>query len=311
MLLFPLAVIDNPCFLIHQPFQDEHINFQVRSKWSHFCEKPSQNCAGESENRSDLSNSCNDEYSEDFDAESILDEEIVDEGIESIMGNIEVIEDGAKYNGPPQIIGSSSSHVANPMGLGFGLKRGVRPLKKHVDEVNWWDFPTVNVAEISPKLSSSVDRKITKNNSKDRKKAGKPNHSELKNPKLQKEIGSVSYKLHKQMDSIPSPKQKSGLLLKLNYEKVLDVWSDRGSPFPDDGSDVPDNDVSARLAQIDLFSESGVEREASVLRYKEKRRTRLFSKKIRYEVRKVNADQRPRMKGRFVRRTNSSTNDDA
>lgn len=51
----------------------------------------------------------------------------------------------------------------------------------------------------------------------------------------------------------------------------------------------------ARLAQIDLFLEGGL-REASVLRYKEKRRTRLFSKKIRYQVRKVNADQRPRMK---------------
>ncbi|KAL9264692.1 CHLOROPLAST IMPORT APPARATUS 2-like protein [Drosera capensis] len=64
----------------------------------------------------------------------------------------------------------------------------------------------------------------------------------------------------------------------------------------------------ARLAQIDLFGENGGlgagiggVREASVLRYKEKRRTRLFSKKIRYQVRKVNADQRPRMKGRFVR----------
>lgn len=53
----------------------------------------------------------------------------------------------------------------------------------------------------------------------------------------------------------------------------------------------------ARLAQIDLFSEGGGGmREASVLRYKEKRRTRLFSKKIRYQVRKVNADRRPRMK---------------
>lgn len=37
-------------------------------------------------------------------------------------------------------------------------------------------------------------------------------------------------------------------------------------------------------------------------RYREKRRTRLFSKKIRYEVRKLNAEKRPRMKGRFVKR---------
>ena len=37
-------------------------------------------------------------------------------------------------------------------------------------------------------------------------------------------------------------------------------------------------------------------REASVLRYKVKRQSRLFSKRIRYEVRKINAEKRPRMK---------------
>lgn len=37
-------------------------------------------------------------------------------------------------------------------------------------------------------------------------------------------------------------------------------------------------------------------REASVMRFKEKRRSRLFSKRIRYEVRKLNAEKRPRMK---------------
>ncbi|EFJ05757.1 hypothetical protein SELMODRAFT_136568 [Selaginella moellendorffii] len=40
-------------------------------------------------------------------------------------------------------------------------------------------------------------------------------------------------------------------------------------------------------------------REARVSRYREKRRTRLFSKKIRYEVRKLNAERRPRLKVRF------------
>ena len=42
--------------------------------------------------------------------------------------------------------------------------------------------------------------------------------------------------------------------------------------------------------------QSGGHREAKVLRYKEKRANRLFSKKIRYEVRKLNAERRPRMK---------------
>lgn len=44
-------------------------------------------------------------------------------------------------------------------------------------------------------------------------------------------------------------------------------------------------------------------REASVSRYREKRRKRLFTKKIRYEVRKQYAEIRPRMKGRFVKRS--------
>nr|GLL38423.1 uncharacterized protein LOC109178283 isoform X2 [Ipomoea trifida] len=43
-------------------------------------------------------------------------------------------------------------------------------------------------------------------------------------------------------------------------------------------------------------------RAASVLRYKEKRQNRLFSKTIRYQVRKLNAEKRPRVKGRFVKR---------
>lgn len=41
------------------------------------------------------------------------------------------------------------------------------------------------------------------------------------------------------------------------------------------------------------------QREASLQRYKEKRQSRLFYKKIRYEVRKLNAEKRPRMKVLF------------
>lgn len=54
------------------------------------------------------------------------------------------------------------------------------------------------------------------------------------------------------------------------------------------------------LINTAILSDGG--REARVSRYREKRRTRLFSKKIRYEVRKLNAEKRPRMKGRFVKR---------
>lgn len=44
-------------------------------------------------------------------------------------------------------------------------------------------------------------------------------------------------------------------------------------------------------------------REAKVLRYREKRKARKFGKKIRYASRKAYAEARPRVKGRFVRKT--------
>ncbi|PWA81472.1 zinc finger protein CONSTANS-LIKE 4 [Artemisia annua] len=47
----------------------------------------------------------------------------------------------------------------------------------------------------------------------------------------------------------------------------------------------------------------GLDREARVLRYKEKRKNRKFEKTIRYASRKAYAETRPRIKGRFAKRT--------
>lgn len=47
----------------------------------------------------------------------------------------------------------------------------------------------------------------------------------------------------------------------------------------------------------------GVDREARVLRYREKRKNRKFEKTIRYASRKAYAETRPRIKGRFAKRT--------
>ncbi|KAK8488514.1 hypothetical protein V6N11_045077 [Hibiscus sabdariffa] len=52
----------------------------------------------------------------------------------------------------------------------------------------------------------------------------------------------------------------------------------------------------------------GLDREARVLRYREKRKSRKFEKTIRYASRKAYAESRPRIKGRFVKRT--ETEDD-
>ncbi|GER32477.1 zinc finger protein CONSTANS [Striga asiatica] len=48
---------------------------------------------------------------------------------------------------------------------------------------------------------------------------------------------------------------------------------------------------------------SAVDREARVLRYKEKRKNRKFEKTIRYASRKAYAETRPRVKGRFAKRS--------
>ncbi|KAI3463062.1 hypothetical protein Pfo_019725 [Paulownia fortunei] len=126
--------------------------------------------------------------------------------------------------------------------------------------------------------------------------------------------------------------------LKLDYEEIMKSWSNKGPLYIDAAESsqiVPDinhhflsheasnNGVSwgcnggswtvpemvgdvengeMRMKNGDETMKMG-QREASVLRYKEKRQNRLFSKKIRYQVRKLNAEKRPRLKGRFVKRS--------
>uniref|UniRef100_A0A6N2MTJ8 B box-type domain-containing protein n=1 Tax=Salix viminalis TaxID=40686 RepID=A0A6N2MTJ8_SALVM len=110
---------------------------------------------------------------------------------------------------------------------------------------------------------------------------------------------------------------KRKILLSLDYEAVRTAWASQGSPWtngkrPDFVPDEcwpdcmgicvtqPCGDMMSGLGLHPAMVDRG--REARVSRYREKRRTRLFSKKIRYEVRKLNAEKRPRMKGRFVKR---------
>ncbi|KZV15157.1 hypothetical protein F511_30243 [Dorcoceras hygrometricum] len=94
-----------------------------------------------------------------------------------------------------------------------------------------------------------------------------------------------------------------GLSLKLDYQEILKAWSNKGPLYVDSEHSqiVPDlsNDFLSSYNEVKMglwtVPEMG-QREASVLRYKEKRRNRLFSKKIRYQVRKLNAEKRPRLK---------------
>ncbi|XP_057522647.1 protein CHLOROPLAST IMPORT APPARATUS 2-like [Amaranthus tricolor] len=311
------------------PFPVEKPAFQIDST---AYEKP---CSNDTEETCCQTNSSNlsDDH-EDFDAESMLDEEIGEGVIDSIMGNLNVCSEGestTSFNGA--VVGPVSFCYGYPVGLGLGLGLGLgggfdfghglmrggisKPFRQN-DEGDWWRFPAVNVGEISPRfdkpLQEEKKKKLDKLNLKlsslnpkkdnavpiPKSTSSSSKENSTSNPKSSSTSGME--------DSASTSKSSPGVLLKLNYDEVLNAWSNKGSPFSDDilGSEFSGGDVLARLAQIDLFGESGALREASVQRYKEKRRSRFFSKKIRYQVRKVNADQRPRMKGRFVRRPNSS-----
>ncbi|KAL3534871.1 hypothetical protein ACH5RR_003332 [Cinchona calisaya] len=320
-LLLPFRVINNSSFLIHHPpVLDKPNNYPIEHKMVSSCEKPCQS-PGEINSKMNFLE-VSDDLNEDFDAESILDEEI-EEGIDSIMGNScvenEAIDESSAFS-----YGNISSQIGTcygyPVGLGFGVNfefgnfgmrnNSIRAFRNS-DEGDWWRFPSVNVSDITPKFHKSTVEKKKKKIQKpvESKNSAAKEHS-ISSTRANKENSAATQKLAKDKDEEPDqydPKPNVGLQLKLNYDNVLNVWSDGSFPFLDDSpvAEASGNDVKARLAKIDLFSESGGVREASVLRYKEKRRSRLFSKKIRYQVRKVNADRRPRMKGRFVRRQNS------
>ncbi|KAK7291863.1 hypothetical protein RIF29_07356 [Crotalaria pallida] len=285
-VLLPFRVFDasSSSFLIHQHNKQPGFS-SMEPKLVTVQEKPCQS-PGEINSASAMINSlelvdddCGGGGGDDFDAESILDEEI-GEGIDSIMGS--VAEQGADD-------GAVSCHQNIPA-IGFGgrldCRLGLRRALRHVDDGgNWWNLPAVDILQISPKIASpsSAPPPAAAEKKKKKKKV------EAKNPEAAAAVKEN-----------PVPKVNQGLMLKLNYSEVKSAWSDKGSPFAEDSpvSDASGSDVTARLSQIDLLWDNGGVREASMLRYKEKRRTRLFSKKIRYQVRKVNADRRPRMKVR-------------
>lgn len=143
---------------------------------------------------------------------------------------------------------------------------------------------------------------------------------------------SETTKKEEEVSSCPRNKHHQQLSLKLDYDEILNAWSDKGPLYlqaesPQIVPDIHDDflpyempcssqvPIHRRLNVYGVPEVNGNEkreieeeemkagrREASVMRYKEKRQNRLFSKTIRYQVRKLNAEKRPRIKGRFVKR---------
>ncbi|XP_009137564.1 protein CHLOROPLAST IMPORT APPARATUS 2 [Brassica rapa] len=238
------------------------------------------------------------ELLDDFDAESIiLDDEEIEEGIDSFMGSNES-NDGECTTMPWYRSSIGFSSPGN-FPLGLGLRSSLRE-EDDDDDGSLCRYPTVELKHISPRIQTTTTAAaLTDDVAVDSIKSKK------KKTKKKKKVAAAAAE-SRSVEDLTTEKRVS-TFLKLDYDRVLEAWSDKESPFSDEilGSHATGIDIHTMLAEIDLFGESGM-REASVLRYKEKRMNRLFSnsKQIRYQVRKLSADQRPRMKGRFVRRPN-------
>jgi len=76
-----------------------------------------------------------------------------------------------------------------------------------------------------------------------------------------------------------------------------------GSTFTDAASSVVPGDVAAAAngSSSGGGGDPAMDREAKVMRYKEKRKRRRYEKQIRYASRKAYAEMRPRVKGRFAK----------
>ncbi|AQK68522.1 protein CHLOROPLAST IMPORT APPARATUS 2 isoform X2 [Zea mays] len=249
------------------------------------------------------------------------------EGLDGIMGSLTVESNStAATTSDDSILSSSGIHpylrslmvvgLAGRFELGLGSRHGARPnlnraLKRRDDDGAWWMWPAVPVKDLTvapptpPASNAAVSQPQPaaapeKNKSKKKKvvkvekvmMGAKGKEELLPSAKCKEEEADGDG----DAESAPVKAPKTGLGLKLDADEVLKAWSDRGSMFAEGSAPESPTSVAearAKLSDMDLFPENeagagaGGVREASVLRYKEKRRTRLFSKKIRYQGRFV------------------------
>uniref|UniRef100_A0A2P2JS08 Protein CHLOROPLAST IMPORT APPARATUS 2-like n=1 Tax=Rhizophora mucronata TaxID=61149 RepID=A0A2P2JS08_RHIMU len=260
-LFLPFRVFDNSGFPLHQPVP-QRPNFSNEPKvanFSGFSDRSCQTSSGEVDSQSNSMELC-DEYGDNFDAESILDEEI-EEGIDSIMGNLsvgnEMVDGGTGFSSIVATPGYGVGQM-NPTWYGnpIGRTSGVRAFRK-ANEATWWNFPIVDMLQISPRLSFKTPNstsKLSSANSEAKLKSNSKPKSSSGEKKKKKIVEKPSVEL-KISDSAkekenPVPAPTSGLLLKLNYEQVLNAWSDRGLPFSDDVLGSVGNDVSVCLSSL-------------------------------------------------------------
>ncbi|KAB2069418.1 hypothetical protein ES319_A08G094800v1 [Gossypium barbadense] len=110
---------------------------------------------------------------------------------------------------------------------------------------------------------------------------------------------TFSYQTKSQSHSVSSSSLEVGVVPDGN--SVSDISYTLGRTMGDPSAPIwaaTSNNQPPPQAQV-----GGMDREARVLRYREKRKNRKFEKTIRYASRKAYAESRPRIKGRFAKRS--------
>ncbi|XP_010253306.1 PREDICTED: zinc finger protein CONSTANS-LIKE 5-like [Nelumbo nucifera] len=71
--------------------------------------------------------------------------------------------------------------------------------------------------------------------------------------------------------------------------------------MPTDNTRDNFNEILSNSAVLGQEDDAAAERKAKVMRYREKKKKRKFDKQIRYATRKIHAEARPRIRGRFAK----------
>lgn len=206
-----------------------------------------------------------------------------------------------------------------------GLFFGGEAVDEYLDFV---DFTSCQDNQFTTKQQYDVPQKSFGDQYNDQHKYYVPQKSYTGDSIVPVQNGQMKLHQFHPVQEQPLPKQNQTFQLDMEYET-----SNTGYCYPSslshsvsvssmDVGVVPEStmiDVSIPHSRpckgtIDMFSTpqiqtptqlSPMDREARVLRYKEKKKNRKFVKTIRYASRKAYAETRPRIKGRFAKRTDA------